>query len=167
MIAWIFTVAASTYVYRGPKMLIQITISTYNHCSQELSRPFALLGLIIDSITNLHIPTCVHACILKVGCVLVWQILLQWTYSTSGCQAKNRPNKKISVKYWSHHISSCERVVFRADNCLHNPMFGVTLSTSTKHNHIINLLFSLDNGPMGSIRLALYSSMYRWENWAS
>lgn len=61
-------------------------------------------------------------------------------------------------------INICERVVFRADDCLHNTMFGVTFSTSPKHNHIINLLFSLNNGPMGSIRLALYSYMYRWEN---
>lgn len=49
------------FLYGGPKMLIQITISTYNH-SQELSRPFALLGLIVDSITNLNIPhVCMHA----------------------------------------------------------------------------------------------------------
>lgn len=167
MIAWISNGSKHIFLYGGPKMLIQTTISIYNCCSQELSRPFALLGLIINSITNLHIPTCVHAYMLKVGCILVWQIWLQWTYSTSDCQAKNRPTKKISVKCWSHHISSCERVVFRADNCLHNTMFGVTLSTSPKHNHIINLFFSLNNGPMGSIRLALYSSMYRWGNWAS
>lgn len=150
------------FLYGGPKMLIQITISTYNRCSQELSRSFAFLGLIIDSITKLHIPTCVHACILKVGCIPVWWILLQWTFSTSGCQAistaGNRYTKKISVKYWSHHISSCKRGVFRADNCLHNTMFGVTLSTIPKHSHIINLDFSLNNGPMGSIKLALYSS---------
>lgn len=100
------------FLYAGPKMLTQIPNSTYNLCSQGLSRPFAFwFGISIP----LHAYIFSHACIHTwVGCTLVWQTLLQGTYSTRSCQALsmvgNKPSKKIPFKFGSP-ISSYKTVV--------------------------------------------------------